>query len=126
MGVLYAGLMIRDGEPKLIEYNCRFSDPECPVLMMRLKSDLATRAFIAARDRAPRSRSILRWRDDAALTVVMAYPTAIPMTYQEGFGDTPVSMRLRRALQMSKSFTPPRRGANGNHIVADGGQTCWT
>ena len=42
MGVLYAGLMIKDGEPKLIEYNCRFGDPECQVLMLRLKSDLAT------------------------------------------------------------------------------------
>src|SRR5437868_6769795 len=50
MGVLYAGLMIKDGEPKLIEYNCRFGDPECQVLMMRLKSDLAT-ALIATRDK---------------------------------------------------------------------------
>ena len=38
MGVLYAGLMITDGGPKLIEYNCRFGDPECQVLMLRLKS----------------------------------------------------------------------------------------
>lgn len=70
MGVLYAGLMIKDGEPKLIEYNCRFGDPECQVLMMRLKSDLAT-ALIATRDRQLKHLD-LRWSDDAALTVVMA------------------------------------------------------
>jgi phosphoribosylamine--glycine ligase len=40
-GVLYAGLMLTSDGPKLIEYNCRFGDPECQVLMMRLESDLA-------------------------------------------------------------------------------------
>jgi phosphoribosylamine--glycine ligase len=70
MGVLFAGLMIADGAPKLIEYNCRFGDPECQVLMMRLKSDLLT-ALIAARD-SQLGHIDLRWSDDAALTVVMA------------------------------------------------------
>jgi phosphoribosylamine--glycine ligase len=70
MGVLYAGLMIKDGAPKLIEYNCRFGDPECQVLMLRLKSDLAT-ALLAPRDRQL-DHLDLRWRDEAALTVVMA------------------------------------------------------
>ncbi len=70
IGVLFAGLMIKDGEPKLIEYNCRFGDPECQVLMMRLKSDLLT-ALLAARD-GQIAHLDLRWRDDAALTVVMA------------------------------------------------------
>jgi phosphoribosylamine--glycine ligase len=77
MGVLYAGLMIKDGEPKLIEYNCRFGDPECQVLMMRLKSDLLT-ALIATRDRQLLNLD-LRWSDEVALTVVMAskgYPGA--------------------------------------------------
>jgi phosphoribosylamine--glycine ligase len=50
MGVLYAGLMIGKDGPKLIEYNCRFGDPEAQVLMLRLKSDLAA-ALLAARDR---------------------------------------------------------------------------
>jgi phosphoribosylamine--glycine ligase len=70
IGVLFAGLMIKDGKPKLIEYNCRFGDPECQVLMMRLKSDLLT-ALLAARDRQL-GHIDLRWSDDAALTVVMA------------------------------------------------------
>src|SRR5436190_4238711 len=81
MGVLYAGLMIRDGEPKLIEYNCRFGDPECQVLMMRLKSDLAT-ALLAARDRELHHLD-LRWRDEAALTVVMA-AKGYPGEYAKG------------------------------------------
>jgi len=81
MGVLYAGLMIRDGEPKLVEYNCRFGDPECQVLMLRLKSDLLT-ALLAARDGAL-GHLDLRWRDEAALTVVMA-STGYPGQYKKG------------------------------------------
>lgn len=77
MGVLYAGLMIgRDG-PKLIEYNCRFGDPEAQVLMLRLRSDLAA-ALLAAREGVIGNID-LRWQDDAALAVVMAskgYPDA--------------------------------------------------
>jgi len=70
VGVLFAGLMIKDGEPKLIEYNCRFGDPECQVLVTRLKSDLLT-VLLAARDGVLDAVD-LRWRDDVALTVVMA------------------------------------------------------
>jgi phosphoribosylamine--glycine ligase len=81
MGVLYAGLMIKDGEPKLVEYNCRFGDPECQVLMMRLKSDLAT-ALLAARDGAL-AHLDLRWRDEAALAVVMA-ARGYPGIYEKG------------------------------------------
>ncbi len=81
MGVLYAGLMIKDGEPKLVEYNCRFGDPECQVLMMRLKSDLAT-ALVATRD-GELSHLDLRWHDDAALLVVMA-ARGYPGHYDKG------------------------------------------
>jgi phosphoribosylamine--glycine ligase len=81
MGVLYAGLMIKDGQPKLVEYNCRFGDPECQVLMMRLKSDLAT-ALVAARDREL-GHLDLRWRDEAALAVVMA-TRGYPGPYENG------------------------------------------
>ena len=81
MGVLYAGLMIKDGEPKLIEYNCRFGDPECQVLMMRMESDLLT-ALIATRERQLSSLD-LRWFDDAALTVVMA-AKGYPGEYAKG------------------------------------------
>ena len=80
-GVLYAGLMIKDGEPRLIEYNCRFGDPECQVLVPRLKSDLLS-ALIAARDGVLDTFD-LRWRNDAALTVVMA-ANGYPGAYEKG------------------------------------------
>jgi phosphoribosylamine--glycine ligase len=76
-GVLFAGLMLTPAGPKLIEYNVRFGDPECQVLMLRLKSDLLP-ALIAARDGVLKSFD-LRWSDEAALAVVMAargYPGA--------------------------------------------------
>ena len=76
-GVLFAGLMIGTDGPKLIEYNCRFGDPECQVLMLRLMSDLLP-ALIAARDGQLKTFD-LRWYPHAALTVVMAakgYPGA--------------------------------------------------
>jgi phosphoribosylamine--glycine ligase len=69
-GVLYAGLMITDTGPKLIEYNVRFGDPECQVLMLRLMSDLLP-ALIAARDGVLKNFA-LRWYPEVALTVVMA------------------------------------------------------
>lgn len=76
-GVLYAGLMITAEGPKLIEYNARFGDPECQVLMARLKSDLLP-ALIACHD-GQLSNVDLRWDDGAAICVVMAtngYPGA--------------------------------------------------
>src|SRR5262249_57587140 len=69
-GVLYAGLMITPAGPKLIEYNVRFGDPECQVLMLRLMSDLVP-ALLACCDGVLRNFD-LRWYLDAALTVVMA------------------------------------------------------
>lgn len=69
IGILFAGLMITDEGPKLIEYNTRFGDPECEVLMPRMKSDLVA-ALLAACDGLLASLDV-RWWDDAALTVVM-------------------------------------------------------
>jgi phosphoribosylamine--glycine ligase len=77
-GVLYAGLMITTEGPKLIEYNVRFGDPECQVLMLRLMSDLVP-ALLACCDGVLKNFD-LRWYPDAALTVVMAakgYPGAV-------------------------------------------------
>src|SRR5262249_37433091 len=76
-GVLYAGLMIIAEGPKLIEYNVRFGDPECQVLMLRLMSDLVP-GLLACCDGMLKNFD-LRWYADAALTVVMAakgYPGA--------------------------------------------------
>ena len=80
-GVLYAGLMITDAGPKLIEYNARFGDPECQVLMLRLMSDLVP-ALLACCDGMLKSFD-LRWYSDAALTVVMA-AKGYPGSYNKG------------------------------------------
>jgi phosphoribosylamine--glycine ligase len=80
-GVLFAGLMITKDGPQLIEYNVRFGDPECQVLMLRLMSDLVP-ALLAARDGQLKNFD-LRWYDDAALTVVMA-AKGYPGNYQRG------------------------------------------
>ncbi len=70
-GVLYAGLMLTRTGPKLIEYNCRFGDPECQVLMMRLESDLAEILLACAEYRLSSLRPP-QFSGDTALTVVMA------------------------------------------------------
>ena len=64
-GVLYAGLMIENGAPKLIEYNARFGDPECQVLMMRLKSDLLPALLAVAEGQARRRRTRMARRSRA-------------------------------------------------------------
>jgi phosphoribosylamine--glycine ligase len=71
VGVLYAGLMLTPEGPKLVEYNCRFGDPECQVLMMRLESDLGEYLYACA----TQSLAALpppKFSDETALTVVMA------------------------------------------------------
>ncbi|GEO84078.1 MULTISPECIES: phosphoribosylamine--glycine ligase [Alphaproteobacteria] len=76
-GVFFAGLMITDKGPELIEYNVRFGDPECQVLMMRLKSDLLALLHATATGRL--NEVSAEWRDETALTVVLAskgYPGA--------------------------------------------------
>ena len=69
VGVLYAGLILTEDGPKLIEYNCRFGDPECQVLMMRLEDDLVP-LLLACADSTLDKMSV-RWLDDVALAVVM-------------------------------------------------------
>ena len=80
-GVLYAGLMIKDGRPKLLEYNVRFGDPECQPLMVRLKSDILD-ALIACAD-GTLDKVKIEWRKEAALTVVMA-AKGYPGRYEKG------------------------------------------
>lgn len=69
-GVLYAGLMIRDGRARLVEYNVRFGDPECQVLMMRLGAQALDLIQACAESRLDGVSVI--WADDHALTVVLA------------------------------------------------------
>lgn len=79
-GVFFAGLMLTDQGPKLIEYNCRFGDPECQVLMMRFEGDLAALLLAAASEGGLAGAARPTLSDGYALTVVMA---------AKGYPDTP-------------------------------------
>ena len=80
-GVLYAGLMIKDGAPRLVEYNARFGDPECQVLMMRLGAQAFDLMHAAAEGRLNEAR--VNWADDHAVTIVMA-AQGYPGSYDKG------------------------------------------
>lgn len=81
-GVLYAGLMIKDGQPRLVEYNVRFGDPECQVLMMRLGAQALDLMQAAAEGRLAETQ--VNWADDHAITVVMA-AEGYPGNYKKGY-----------------------------------------
>ncbi len=115
-GVLYAGLMITSEGPKLIEYNVRFGDPECQVLMLRLMSDLVP-ALLASRDGMLKSFD-LRWYQEAALTVVMAtkgYPGAY------GRNSMIEGLDAAAAVEGVEIFHAGTK-AEGGHILASGGR----
>ena len=80
-GVLYAGLMIEDGAPRLVEYNVRFGDPECQVLMMRLGAQALDLMLATAEGRLAQAQ--VNWADDHAMTVVMA-AKGYPGDYAKG------------------------------------------
>ena len=68
-GFLYAGLMVREGKPYLIEYNIRMGDPECQVLMMRLKSDLVEIADSTTRNNLQKTK--IEWSENKSITIVL-------------------------------------------------------
>ncbi|QEU09342.1 phosphoribosylamine--glycine ligase [Paracoccus yeei] len=80
-GVLYAGLMIRDGKARLVEYNVRFGDPECQVLMMRLGAQALDLILACAEGRL--TETAVTWAEDHALTVVLA-AKGYPGAYEKG------------------------------------------
>ncbi|MCC2608727.1 phosphoribosylamine--glycine ligase [Neorhizobium petrolearium] len=113
-GVFFAGLMITAKGPELIEYNVRFGDPECQVLMMRLKSDLLDLLHAAATGTLDQVSA--EWSDDVALTVVMA-SKGYPGSYDKG---TPIA-HLPETSAGEKIFhagTAMKDGA----LVATGGR----
>jgi len=114
-GVLYAGLMLDGGKPKLLEYNVRFGDPECQVLMMRLRSDIVP-ALVAACDGSLRNFD-LRWSDDSALTVVLA-ANGYPGAYEKG-----TEIRgLDAAAKTGATVFHAGTAADGDRVLATGGR----
>ncbi|MER9018866.1 phosphoribosylamine--glycine ligase [Mesorhizobium sp. M0898] len=114
-GVLFAGLMITDKGPKLIEYNTRFGDPECQVLMMRLKDDLLVLLNAAADGQL--AHTSVRWRDEAALTVVMA-ARGYPGTPERGSVIRGVEAAAGEGVEIFHAGT----AINGGALVANGGR----
>ena len=114
-GVLYAGLMLTADGPKLIEYNVRFGDPECQVLMMRLKDDLLVLLKAAADGQL--GHMSVRWRDEAALTVVMAAP-GYPGTPEKGSTIRGLAEAAAGGVEVFHAGTAER----GGEIVANGGR----
>ncbi len=80
-GILFVGLMIKDGQPRLVEYNVRFGDPECQVLMMRLGAQVFDLLQACANGRLAQAQ--VNWADDHALSVVMA-ANGYPGAYEKG------------------------------------------
>jgi phosphoribosylamine--glycine ligase len=115
-GVLYAGLILTADGPKLIEYNVRFGDPECQVLMPRLMSDLVP-ALLASRDGMLKSLD-LRWYPDAALTVVMA-ARGYPGSYEKG--SVIEGLDDAAAVEGVEIFHAGTK-AEGGQILANGGR----
>jgi len=115
-GVLFAGLMITAQGPQLIEYNVRFGDPECQVLMLRLKSDLLP-ALVAARDGQLKNFD-LRWSSDAALTVVMA-AKGYPGPFAKG---TPIEGLEAAAQVEGVEIFHAGTVADSARILANGGR----
>jgi phosphoribosylamine--glycine ligase len=114
-GVLYAGLMLTTKGPQLIEYNVRFGDPECQVLMMRLESDPLPLLLASAQGRLAGEEA--RWHDDTALTVVMA-AKGYPGTPVKG---TPIGGIIKAEQTGAKVFHAGTAFDDGM-LVANGGR----
>jgi len=84
-GILYVGLMIKDGKPRVVEYNARFGDPEAQPLLMRMKSDIVP--ILKACAEGNLDNKTIEWHDKAAVCVVMA-SGGYPADYQK---DLPIS-----------------------------------
>lgn len=113
-GVFFAGLMITQKGPELIEYNVRFGDPECQVLMMRLKSDLLELLYAAATGTLDQVEAL--WSDNVALTVVMA-SKGYPAGYDK---NTPIA-KLPETAKGEKIFHAGTAMKDGQ-LVATGGR----
>lgn len=115
-GVLFAGLMITHTGPKLIEYNVRFGDPECEVLMPRLETDLVDLLEAAVEGRL--GGQSIHWKDEAALTVIMA---------AENYPGTPKTGTVIKGVEKAAALADTlvfHAGTkqDGDNVIANGGR----
>ncbi len=115
-GVLYAGLMIQDGQPRLVEYNVRFGDPECQVLMMRLGAQALDVMLACAKGALDQTQ--LNWAEDHALTVVLA-AKGYPGAYEKGS-----EIKRLEAVASNTNLQVFHAGtkSDGNKTLATGGR----
>jgi phosphoribosylamine--glycine ligase len=115
-GILYAGLMLTGEGPKLIEYNVRFGDPECQVLMMRLESDLVALMCAAAKGKLAEAPPPV-FSEEAALTVVMA-ANGYPGTPEKGGTVAGIDAAAASGAMIFQAGTAAKEGG----LIADGGR----
>lgn len=114
-GVLYAGLMLTEAGPKLVEYNARFGDPECQVMMMRMQSDIVPLLHAVATGTL--AGHDVAWKDQFALTVIMA-TQGYPGDYGKGSEIKGVDGLDNNALTVFHAGTK----RDGNRLLANGGR----
>ncbi len=115
-GVLYAGLMLTPAGPKVLEFNCRFGDPECQALMVRLESDLLE--LILATCRGELSEVDVRWKPGASCSVVLAAP-GYPDEPRAGIPITGVE-EAAKLQGVSIFHAGTKRNAEGQLVTAGG------
>ena len=117
-GVLYAGLMVKDGEVKTLEFNARFGDPECQPLLMRMKSDIVP--VLSAVANGDLTNTAIEWHDKAAICVVMA-SAGYPGEYRKGDEISGLEEAARlKDLYVFHAGTAQRGGAcvtNGGRVL---------
>ena len=116
-GVLYVGLMITDAGPKVVEFNCRFGDPEAQVLLPRLKTDLVP-MLMACIDGTLAQHTDVQWYDEAAACVIMA-SGGYPDPYQTG--EIITGLEDAAAIEGVNVFHAGTK-QDGENIVTDGGR----
>lgn len=117
-GVLFAGIMLVDGEPVLLEFNVRFGDPECQTLMMRLDADLAETLLYAAKGGLEKVQHKISWSPETALCVVMA-----AKGYPGGYAkNTPLSIAANPGNKDTKIFHAGTALDLQGNLVSTGGR----
>lgn len=115
-GVLYCGLMLTDAGPKVLEYNCRFGDPETQVILPRLRSDLVEIMLAVIDGNLDKIKAL--WSNDACVGVVMSSP-GYPGKYETGFPITGLSDVDKNVLVFHAGTKP---GTKSGEIVTSGGR----
>jgi phosphoribosylamine--glycine ligase len=115
-GVLFAGLMLTDEGPKLIEYNCRFGDPECQVLMMRFEGDLTELLYSAAQENGLAEAPPFVFTAQTALTVVLA-AKGYPATPEKGGAIEIGDVGDARVFHAGTAEREGRLVANGGRVL---------